>query len=50
MKSVNDRFNTVKKRLGATTGASKGVKSAPAAKVKPTLRKGAVGIKLTKDF
>lgn len=47
---MNDDFAKVQARLGKTTGASKGSKPAPKAKVKPIIGKGKVGFKATKKF
>ena len=47
---MNDDFAKVQSRLGKTTGASKGSKPAPKAKVKPIIGKGKVGFKVTKKF
>lgn len=48
--TMRDKMAMAEKRLARTTGASKGGKPAPAAKVKPILKKGTVGIKVTKKF
>lgn len=47
---MNDDYAKVAARLGKTTGASKGSKPAPKAKVKPVIGKGKVGFKVTKKF
>lgn len=48
--SVSDRFAKVEKRLGKTTGASKGTKPTPDWKIKPKLGKDSIGFKATKKF
>jgi hypothetical protein len=48
--TVQSRAKAVEDRYGKTTGASKGSKPAPKAKVKPTLGKGKVGVKATWKF
>ncbi len=51
--SMNEKFETVQKRLGATTGASKGSKPAPKAKVTPKVSAkggGTVGFTVKKKF
>lgn len=47
---MNDDFAKVAARIGKTTGASKGSKPAPKAKVKPVIGKDKVGFKVTKKF
>jgi hypothetical protein len=47
---INSKYETVNKRYGATTGASKGTKPAPPAKLKPRLSKSKASITLRKDF
>ena len=47
---MNADFAKVSARYGKTTGASKGAKPAPKAKVKPIVKKNTVGIKITKKF
>jgi hypothetical protein len=47
--TVQSRMAAADKRLGATTGASKGA-AKPSTKIKPTMKKGAVGVKITKKF
>lgn len=52
--TVNDRWAKVEKRLGKTTGASKGSKPPPPAKIKalPTggLKPDGIKVKIKKDF
>lgn len=48
--AMKANFAKVNARLGKTTGASKGSKPAPKAKVKPTIGKDRVGFKVTKKF
>jgi hypothetical protein len=50
--TVSSRAKAVEDRLGKTTGASKGSKPAPKAKIRPTGNplKGKIGIKWTKKF
>lgn len=50
MSSVNTKMLMVKKRLGGTTGASKGKTYKPKQKLKPTMGKGTLGFKVTKKF
>lgn len=48
--TTSEKVAIVQKRYGATTGASQGSKPMPMAKIKPTVRKGAIGVKLTQKF
>ena len=48
--SVQSRMAVAEKRLGKTTGASKGSKPAPPAKVKPVIGKDKIGFKITKKL
>lgn len=48
--TMRDKMAVAEARYGKTTGTSKGSKPAPAAKVKPIVKKGTVGIKVTKKF
>ncbi len=47
---VSDRMAKAEKRLGKTTGASKGSKPPPAPKVKPKVGKNKIGITATWKF
>lgn len=47
---MNADYAKVQARLGKTTGASKGSKPAPKAKVKPVIGKDKIGIKVTKKI
>ena len=47
---INSKFETVNKRYGATTGASKGTKPAPPAKVKVKPGKTKASITWRKEF
>ena len=48
--SMADKMKVAESRVGKNPGASKGSKPAPAAKAKPIIGKGKVGIKITKKF
>lgn len=48
--TVQSRMAAAEARLGKTTGASKGSKPAPPAKTKPIIKKGTIGVKVTKKF
>lgn len=48
--AMKANFAKVNARIGKTTGASKGSKPAPKAKVKPVIGKGKIGVKVTKKF
>ncbi len=48
--TVKSRMAVVEKRLGKTTGASKGSKPAPKAKVSPSVGKKSIGLKATWKF
>lgn len=47
---MNEDYAKVVSRLGKTTGASKGSKPAPKAKIKPIIGKDKIGIKITKKL
>lgn len=48
--NMQTKAKMIEDRLGMTTGASKGSRPAPPAKVKPILGKDKVGVKVTKKF
>ncbi len=48
--TVKSRMATAEKRLGKTTGASKGSKPTPKPSLKPTVGKKSVGVKATWKF
>lgn len=47
-KKLDERYNITKKRVGSVKGID--TKPAPKAKVKPIVKKGTVGFKITKKF
>ena len=48
--SMADKMKVAESRVGKNSGVSKGSKPAPAAKAKPIIGKGKIGIKITKKF
>ena len=48
--TIKDKMATAEKHLGATTGASKGSKPPPAPKIKPNVKRGAIGAKVQWKF
>lgn len=48
--SMADKIKVAESRVGKNPGVSKGTKPAPAAKAKPIIGKGKIGIKVTKKF
>lgn len=48
--SMADKMKVAESRVGKNPGVSKGSKPAPAAKAKPIIGKGKIGIKVTKKF
>lgn len=48
--TIASKMAAVDARYGKTLGASKGTKPLPKDKAKPTLKKGAIGIKVTRKF
>ena len=48
--TMADKVKVAESRVGKNPGVSKGSKPAPAAKAKPIIGKGKIGIKITKKF
>ena len=48
--SMADKVKVAESRVGKNPGVSKGTKPAPPAKVKPTIGKGKIGVKITKKI
>jgi len=48
--TYKDNAKAMENRYGNTLGASKGSKPAPPSKTKPIIKKGTIGVKVTKKF